>query len=114
MQNPTLLLVDEPTSSLDPKIGREVMELMCEVARERHIPLLFSVHDIALAKDFSQRIIGLKEGEKIFDKETSSLDNQSLEKIYKIESGKQHTKVQDRLIRATHDRKNDSAYQESP
>jgi phosphonate transport system ATP-binding protein len=87
MQNPTLLLVDEPTSSLDPKIGREVMTLMCEVARERDIPLLFSVHDISLAKDFSQRIIGLKEGEKIFDKKTSSLDDKSLEQIYKIESG---------------------------
>ena len=87
LQNPKLLLVDEPTSSLDPKIGREVMELMCEVARERDIPILFSVHDTKLAKAYSQRIIGLQAGEKIFDEKTSSLDDDSLEKIYKFGSG---------------------------
>ena len=60
MQHPRLLLVDEPTSSLDPKIGAEVMELMCEIAEEHGIPVLFSVHDVALARTYSQRIIGLQ------------------------------------------------------
>lgn len=82
MQNPKLLLVDEPTSSLDPKIGAEVMELICETANERHIPVLFSVHDVALARTYSQRVIGLGHGEKIFDKETSDLDESSVEHIY--------------------------------
>jgi phosphonate transport system ATP-binding protein len=82
MQNPKLLLVDEPTSSLDPKIGAEVMELMCEIAEERQIPVLFSVHDIGVARTYSQRIIGLQQGEKIFDEKTSSLDAKSIEHIY--------------------------------
>ena len=82
MQNPKLLLVDEPTSSLDPKIGAEVMELICEVAGERQIPVLFCVHDVALARTYSQRIIGLSHGEKIFDKETSALDESSINHIY--------------------------------
>ena len=87
MQNPKLLLVDEPTSSLDPKIGAEVMELICEVADERHIPVLFCVHDVALARTYSQRIIGLSHGEKIFDKETSALDESSVNHIYGFGDG---------------------------
>jgi phosphonate transport system ATP-binding protein len=84
MQNPKLLLVDEPTSSLDPKIGAEVMELVCEVAEERHIPVLFSVHDLGIARTYSQRIIGLQQGEKVFDEQTSALDAHSIEHIYGI------------------------------
>ena len=84
MQNPKLLLVDEPTSSLDPKIGAEVMELMCEVAEEQDIPVLFSVHDVALARTYSQRIIGLQHGRKIFDEKTVALDKQSVERIYSL------------------------------
>ena len=49
IQNPRLLLVDEPTSSLDPKISREVMGLIREMAREFHIPVLCNIHDVDLA-----------------------------------------------------------------
>ena len=86
MQHPKLLLVDEPTSSLDPKIGGEVMELICEIAEEHHIPVLFSVHDVALARTYSQRIVGLQHGEKIFDEHTSALDDRSVERIYSFET----------------------------
>ncbi len=86
MQSPKLLLVDEPTSSLDPKIGAEVMELMCEIAEERGIPVLFSVHDVALARTYSQRIVGLRRGRKVFDEKTSALDRQSVERIYSRET----------------------------
>ena len=82
MQNQKLLLVDEPTSSLDPKIGAEVMELVCEIAEEHQIPVLFSVHDIGVARTYSHRIIGLQQGEKIFDEQTSALDAKSIEHIY--------------------------------
>ena len=57
-----ILLVDEPTSSLDPKIGAEVMELMCAVADEYHVPMLVSVHDLDVATGYSKRIVGLREG----------------------------------------------------
>ena len=86
MQHPKLLLVDEPTSSLDPKIGGEVMELICDIAEEHHIPVLFSVHDVALARTYSQRIVGLRHGEKIFDEKTSALDDRSVERIYSFET----------------------------
>lgn len=86
IQNPKLLLVDEPTSSLDPKIGAEVMDLICEVAGERNIPVLFSVHDIALARNYSERIVGLQSGRKVFDEKTTALDKSSLSLIYEMQA----------------------------
>ena len=82
MQNPKILLVDEPTSSLDPKIGAEVMDLMLEVAHEAHVAMLFSVHDVRLATKYSTRIIGLQQGIKIFDELTESVDPASIDEIY--------------------------------
>jgi phosphonate transport system ATP-binding protein len=82
MQHPKILLVDEPTSSLDPKIGREVMDLLKEITKEAHIPMLVSVHDIFLAKNYSDRIVGLQGGEKIFDHPTASVEAESLDQIY--------------------------------
>lgn len=86
MQKPKILLVDEPTSSLDPKIGTEVMDLMCEVARETHVPMLVSVHDVGLAKRYSQRVVGLQKGFKIFDEPTTNLTNGAIDRIYGVEA----------------------------
>lgn len=86
IQNPKLLLVDEPTSSLDPKIGAEVMDLICEVAQERGISVLFSVHDIGLARNYADRIVGLLDGKKVFDERTDALDKKSVNLIYEMKS----------------------------
>ena len=86
MQRPKILLVDEPTSSLDPKIGREVMDLLTSVVREARIPMLVSVHDVILARTYSDRIVGLQSGEKIFDERTASVPASSLDRIYNVAS----------------------------
>lgn len=86
MQQPRILLVDEPTSSLDPKIGREVMDLLQSVAKEAKVPMLVSVHDVILARNYSDRIVGLQNGEKIFDERTASVEADSLDRIYNIAS----------------------------
>ena len=86
MQQPRILLVDEPTSSLDPKIGREVMDLMQSVAKEAMVPMLVSVHDVILARNYSDRIVGLQNGMKIFDERTASVGAESLDRIYNIAS----------------------------
>ncbi|HLX24606.1 MAG TPA: phosphonate ABC transporter ATP-binding protein [Usitatibacter sp.] len=85
IQNPKMLLVDEPTSSLDPKIAREVMGLIREMARERHIPVLCNIHDVELACDFCTRVIGLQDGRKRFDGPPAKLDKQALHEIYAME-----------------------------
>jgi phosphonate transport system ATP-binding protein len=86
MQRPKILLVDEPTSSLDPKIGREVMDLMAKLADEEHIPMLVSVHDLDLARSYSSRIVGLQGGVKVLDAATADVDADTLRDVYHLAS----------------------------
>jgi phosphonate transport system ATP-binding protein len=81
-QDPELLLVDEPTASLDPKTARQIMRLICEVCREQALPAIISLHDVLLAKMFVDRIIGLRAGEIVFDGAPSKLDTSILTEIY--------------------------------
>ncbi|WP_282606205.1 phosphonate ABC transporter ATP-binding protein [Pelagibius sp. Alg239-R121] len=85
MQQPKLLLLDEPTSALDPKISQEVMALIREIAKELRVPALCNIHDVQLAKEFCNRIIGLQDGIKKFDGETRTLRDADLEDIYAME-----------------------------
>ena len=67
MQQPDLLLVDEPTASLDPKTSRQIMRLLVELAHEHGTPALVNIHDVGLAQSFADRIIGLSAGQIVFD-----------------------------------------------
>lgn len=82
MQQPNLLLVDEPTASLDPKTSRQIMRLICELAHERGTPALINIHDVALAQNFADRVIGLHEGNLVFDGAASDLTSDVLTEIY--------------------------------
>ena len=62
-QDPELLLVDEPTASLDPKTSRQIMRLIVEVCAERQLPAIINIHDVVLARRFTERLIGLKAGQ---------------------------------------------------
>ena len=81
-QDPELLLVDEPTASLDPKTSRQIMRLILEICRERGLPAVINIHDVMLAKMFVDRIIGLTAGEVVFDGAPALLDNSVLTRIY--------------------------------
>ena len=82
MQEPKLLLADEPTSSLDPKTSVEIMELLADVARSRGIPVLINMHDVELAKRFADRIIGMEAGRIVFDGPAERLTDEMLTTIY--------------------------------
>jgi phosphonate transport system ATP-binding protein len=82
MQEPTLLLADEPTSSLDPKTSVEIMELLAEVGRSRQIPVLINMHDVELAKRFADRILGMTGGAIAFDGPPAELTDAMLTRIY--------------------------------
>lgn len=82
MQRPDLLLVDEPTASLDPKTSRQIMRLIGELASERATPALVNIHDVTLARTFSDRIIGFKAGAVVFDGPPSALTEDVLTLIY--------------------------------
>lgn len=82
MQEPKLLLADEPTSSLDPKTSVEIMELLATVGRERGIPVIINMHDVELARRFADRIIGMRGGRIAFDGAPTALDDGTLKAIY--------------------------------
>jgi phosphonate transport system ATP-binding protein len=81
-QNPELLLIDEPTASLDPKTSRQVMRLIVEICRERGLPAVINIHDVALAQMFVDRIVGLRAGRLVFDDRPERLDSAALTEIY--------------------------------
>jgi phosphonate transport system ATP-binding protein len=85
IQDPKILLVDEPTSSLDPKIAREVMAMIKDMSEELNVPVLCNIHDVQLALEFSNHVIGLQDGIKKFDGPTEQVDKGTLEEIYSME-----------------------------
>jgi len=85
MQGPKMLLLDEPTSALDPKISREIMELVKTMAKEFGVPCLCNIHDVNLAMEYCNKIIGLQDGEKMFDGPADQVDQALLDQIYSME-----------------------------
>nr|WP_289851828.1 phosphonate ABC transporter ATP-binding protein [Marinobacter salexigens] len=84
-QNPELLLADEPTASLDPKTSRQIMRLIQSVCREMNLPAIINIHDVVLAQNFTDRIIGLQAGKVVFDGLPSALSHEALTRIYGAE-----------------------------
>ena len=82
IQNPALLLVDEPTASLDPKTSRQIMRLICELCQERGLAAIINIHDVALAQMFVQRVIGLRLGAMVYDGPPDGLTPDKLTEIY--------------------------------
>ena len=82
MQRPELLLVDEPTASLDPKTSRQIMRLIVELAHERGTPVLINIHDVALAQTFADHIVGLRDGRIVFEDASDRLTPAVLTEIY--------------------------------
>jgi phosphonate transport system ATP-binding protein len=83
LQRPKILLVDEPTSSLDPETSRAVMGLLTEIAADDDIPVLINIHEVALAEEYADRIVGLREGEKVFKGRAEELDDEARDTIYR-------------------------------
>ncbi|MBU1001056.1 MAG: phosphonate ABC transporter ATP-binding protein [Proteobacteria bacterium] len=82
MQNPHIIMADEPTSSLDPKTSVEIMELLNDFSRDQNIPVLINIHDVDLAKRFTDRIIGMSDGRIIFDGPPDGLTDEHMKQIY--------------------------------
>jgi phosphonate transport system ATP-binding protein len=82
VQRPKILLVDEPTSSLDPKTSDAVMRLIVELAAEDGIPALVNIHDVPIARAFARRIVGLNAGRVVYDGSVAGLTPDVLERIY--------------------------------
>jgi phosphonate transport system ATP-binding protein len=82
MQEPRLLLADEPTSSLDPKTSVEIMGLMQTLAQAHGFPVIVNIHNVELARRFADRIVGMTGGEVVYDGTPERITEQHLKEIY--------------------------------
>ena len=82
MQDPDLIIADEPAASLDPIAGEEVMGLFSELCREAGVSLIFSTHNISHAVDFADRMMAMKSGRMSIDCPTGSVDLKALKAEY--------------------------------
>ena len=82
VQNPSLLLADEPVSSLDPKAARDVMRYMKQAARERELTTVASLHQVNIAREFGDRFIGVRDGTVIFDGSRAELSMDVIDDLY--------------------------------
>jgi len=82
IQKPVILLVDEPTASLDPKTSRQIMRLITELCEENQLAAIINIHDVALAQMYAERIVGLREGSIVYDGPPDDLKPAVLTEIY--------------------------------
>ena len=86
-QQPTVILADEPVASLDPKIARQVLGYLRQVAQELGITVLCNLHQVEYAKEFSERVVGMSRGSVVFEGPSSELTDEVLHRIYYREPG---------------------------
>lgn len=87
MQHPKVLLADEPVASLDPVSSKEVMELLKQISAEDGLTVVCSLHQVQLAVDFADRIIGLRSGKVVLDQDTAKMTVEDANAIYSAVSG---------------------------
>ena len=82
MRHPKILLADEPAASLDPVTGHQILELLKEIQETEGVTILMNSHNLELSLEFSDRIIGLKDGSVAFDGKPEQLDETMIHCIY--------------------------------
>jgi len=86
-QEPKVILADEPVASLDPELAWQVINDLSRVAREDGVLTLICIHQVNLAKEFVDRIVGIAQGVVVFDGPPEKLDDAAMDRIYRF--GKQ-------------------------
>lgn len=94
MQEPDILLADEPTASLDPKTSEQIMALLRSLSRELSLPVLINIHNVHEAKAYTDRIVGMRFGKIIFDGDPGTLDKTAMDQIYGGLSSEDHREAE--------------------
>ena len=92
MQNPDILLCDEPVSSLDPQSAQDILDYIEKIVRARNLTCIMNLHHVDYAKRYSDRIIGLGNGKVVFDGKPEELSEEALHAIF---SSGNHTEKKD-------------------
>ena len=85
VQRPTAVLADEPVASLDPARGKEIINLLHDISEESGTTLVASLHDVDMALDRFQRVIGLRAGTVVFDKQPPSISASDIASLYSFD-----------------------------
>lgn len=83
MQAPKIVIADEPIASLDPRAGPDVLDLLWKIVREENLSMLLTLHQIKLATEYADRIIGLSAGRIVIDVPIADADPEQLNALYK-------------------------------
>ena len=86
-QGPQALLADEPISAVDPARARQLLALLVELCEEESLTLVVSMHQLELAREFFSRMVGLKEGRVLFDRDSAGLDGEEMSALYELDNG---------------------------
>jgi phosphonate transport system ATP-binding protein len=82
MQDPEILLADEPVASLDPESSEQVMNLIREIGMKRNLTVICSLHQVELALSWADRIVGLRHGEVVLDTPSAGLSKEQVMEVY--------------------------------
>ena len=83
MQQPEILLADEPVASLDPESSAQVLELMLQVATEEKMTIIVTLHQVELAMGWAHRIVGLRAGRVVLDRDATGLSQADVMDVYR-------------------------------
>jgi phosphonate transport system ATP-binding protein len=84
-QHPKVILADEPVASLDPELAATVMSDLARVAREDGVLTLINIHQVDLARQYADRIIGLAQGVIVFDGDPTQLTDEVMDRVYRFD-----------------------------
>ena len=96
-QEPNVFLADEPISSLDPRSAEKVMEILLQINQSQKIPVIVNLHHIDFALRYGRRIIGMADGEMIFDGKGKDMTPETVAWVYQ---GREEGETETERIRA--------------
>ena len=82
-QEPHVILADEPVASLDPELSWQIMSLLARCTREEGVPTVIAIHAVDLARAFADRVVGIADGEIVFDGRPEALNDRVLDRVYR-------------------------------
>ncbi|MFP4138046.1 MAG: phosphonate ABC transporter ATP-binding protein [Halomonas sp.] len=100
MQEAEVIIADEPVASLDPRAGREIMDLLLDVVAERDMTVLCSLHQLELAQSYGDRIVGMKAGTLALDAPRAGISLDEMRALYHGEVRVDSVPARSRLLRS--------------
>lgn len=85
VQEPKIILADEPMASLDPKLSELVIQMLEKINQDQKITVIVNIHVISLAKKYAKRIIAFRKGQVVFDGPPQDLTDQKMDEIYHVD-----------------------------